>query len=479
MKRFGIALSGGGHRASLFSLGVMLYLADADKLSALSSISSVSGSSITNGCLAQLEDLKQLRGAEFQAKCHPLAKALSQSGTLWAWCGTWVYLAATILLGTTALAWPWLVTNESFGAGLVEAGSSSLCDVARFAAALIGLSLVWHFLIKQRGVICRGALQATLLKDAAGSPTLLKDVAKDDCDHVICATEIHVGEHVYFSGRFVYSARLGCGTPDGLTLAHAVQASAAFPGGFMPTYLDAAPLKFQGGSQTTDYLALLDGGLYDNMADQWQFGLSDRKQRDNFSGQAVQECNELIVVNACTNMTWSSVATLSIPLVGEVLSLARTTNVLYDNTTTTRRRFLLDTFERNEKFSGALITLEQSPLRVPSAFAKPSDGSDPEQQARAERAATMLSLLEAAARQDSPNHESQGVDPKRYWQSLVDSNSSFPTTLRALGVRRSAAVIRQAYVTAMSNLHVVLGYPAHRIPTVDAIEAYLAHGTTF
>lgn len=469
MKRFGIALSGGGHRASLFSLGVMLYLADADKLSVLASISSVSGSSITNGYLAQFKDLKQLRGAEFQAQCHPLAKALSQSGTLWAWRGTWLYLAATILLGTAAIVWPWLVPNESFGSW-----SSSLRDAARFAAALIGLSLVWHFLIKQRGVICRGALQATLLKDAAGSPTLLKDVAKDDCDHVICATEIHVGEHVYFSGRFVYSARLGCGTPDGLTLAHAVQASAAFPGGFMPTYLDAAPLKFQGGSQTTDQLALLDGGLYDNMADQWQFGLSDRKQRENFAGQAAQECHELIVVNACTNMNWSSVATLSIPLVGEVLSLARTMNVLYDNTTTTRRRFLLDTFERNETFSGALITLEQSPLRVPSAFAKPSDGSDPEQQAPAERAATMVSLLEAAARQDSP-----GVDPKQYWQSLVDSNSSFPTTLRALGVRRSATVIRQAYVTAMANLHVVLGYPTCRIPTIGAIEAYLAHGTTF
>jgi hypothetical protein len=48
-----VALSGGGHRASLFGLGVLLYLADVGRNNDVTSIASVSGGSITNGYLAQ------------------------------------------------------------------------------------------------------------------------------------------------------------------------------------------------------------------------------------------------------------------------------------------------------------------------------------------------------------------------------------------------------------------------------------------
>jgi hypothetical protein len=38
MGRIGVALSGGGHRASLFGLGALLYLADAGKSQEVTSI---------------------------------------------------------------------------------------------------------------------------------------------------------------------------------------------------------------------------------------------------------------------------------------------------------------------------------------------------------------------------------------------------------------------------------------------------------
>ena len=44
----GVAISGGGHRASLFGLGALLYLIDADKGAHLGSVASVSGGSLTN-----------------------------------------------------------------------------------------------------------------------------------------------------------------------------------------------------------------------------------------------------------------------------------------------------------------------------------------------------------------------------------------------------------------------------------------------
>jgi hypothetical protein len=45
----GVALSGGGHRAALFALGVLWYPADAGKNRSVTSIASVSGGSLTNG----------------------------------------------------------------------------------------------------------------------------------------------------------------------------------------------------------------------------------------------------------------------------------------------------------------------------------------------------------------------------------------------------------------------------------------------
>ena len=53
MSDVGVALSGGGHRAALFGLGVLLYLADSGRNRSVTSVASVSGGSLTNGYLAQ------------------------------------------------------------------------------------------------------------------------------------------------------------------------------------------------------------------------------------------------------------------------------------------------------------------------------------------------------------------------------------------------------------------------------------------
>jgi hypothetical protein len=44
----GIALSGGGHRASLLSLGALLYVVDSGMNARVRTVTSVSGGSITN-----------------------------------------------------------------------------------------------------------------------------------------------------------------------------------------------------------------------------------------------------------------------------------------------------------------------------------------------------------------------------------------------------------------------------------------------
>src|SRR5262245_57265616 len=92
MASIGIALSGGGHRAAAFGLGVLLYLADAQKNREVTSIASVSGGSLTNGFVAQCGLYNQQDAETFRAAMASLILRIARFGTLWAWPGTWIYI---------------------------------------------------------------------------------------------------------------------------------------------------------------------------------------------------------------------------------------------------------------------------------------------------------------------------------------------------------------------------------------------------
>ena len=57
-RNIGLALSGGGFRASIFHMGVLKYLAEKNKLEEISYISSVSGGSLLIGLLYSLNNNK-------------------------------------------------------------------------------------------------------------------------------------------------------------------------------------------------------------------------------------------------------------------------------------------------------------------------------------------------------------------------------------------------------------------------------------
>jgi len=220
MARIGIALSGGGHRAALFGLGALLYLADAGKNREVTSISSVSGGSLTNAYVAQVGRYHEFEAQAFWGKMKAFTRQVALKGTLWASTFTWIYVIILVLsLAATFLSWlvpwPWMARLVLFLATLV----------------------VWQKAIaERRGEICGWALATTLFSQDK-KPTLLKDIERR-IDHVICATDLHAGEHVYFSGNFVYSYRFGWGKPGTLPLYVAVQASAAFPGAFPPPIIE-------------------------------------------------------------------------------------------------------------------------------------------------------------------------------------------------------------------------------------------------
>jgi hypothetical protein len=50
------------------------------------------------------------------------------------------------------------------------------------------------------------------------------------------------------------------------------------------------------------------------------------------------------------------------------------------------------------------------------------------------------------------------------WATIAKANSAVATTLTALGPETSARLLHHGYLLAMTNLHVILGYPLLAVP---------------
>src|ERR1700693_3914628 len=435
-----VALSGGGHRATLFSLGVLMYLADAGKNREVGSISSVSGGSITNGFVAQCGNFQDYDGPRFEKEvAGPLTSVIARKGTFFAPLRTKVYL---ILLG--------LGLPAAFAPLWVKGWPPAL----RIVVVALLVAFWARFQLGGRGTICALAFRDTLFSPQ-GRATQLAEICTE-VDHVFCATDLRAAEHVYLSCRFVYGYRFGLGTPGDLPLYDAVQASASFPGGFPPKVLPTKRFGFKGApasqrpKKPPRSLVLIDGGVYDNMAEQWAVGFEARAQRlASLQGQ-IHGTDELLVVNAAAGNQWRPFPGRWIPLVSEFASLLRVIDVLYENTTTTRRQRLRGSCDRAAKagsgMTGALIQITQSPFVVATYFER--EGAL--WPGRAVRARAALDAL--------------GRDKLGEWKLIAEASARVATVLSALGTETSASLLHHAYVLAMCNLHVLLGYPLLEVP---------------
>jgi predicted acylesterase/phospholipase RssA len=445
VSRIAVALSGGGHRACLWGLGVLMYLTDSQRSGQVTSIASVSGGSLANAAIGHAHDYRTATTDELDEVVARVARRAATGGTVLAWWGTWAYLLLVAL--DVVAVWivnPWRVDWAPWPEALV------------FAGAL----LVFSWLLTQRGRVFGRAFAHTLF---SGTPRL--NELHDGLDHVICATDLHAGEHVYFSGSFVAAYRFGLGIPDGMKLHRAVQASAAFPPVFPVAWIRTKGFRFQGGrpeSASTRAMALTDGGVYDNMADQWAQKLGERMRRLEAPGPGFQVADELVVANASAGLGWASARCLRIPFVGALLALLRVKSVLYDNGTSVRRHELVDAFDLAEKtgsgLRGCLVHIEQSPFRAPDAF-KDAAETWPRRARHAHEALAALGDVDAT---------------RAHWRQVAQENSRVSTTLFGLGEDRSARLLHHAYVLAMVNLHVILGYPLLAVPGPERFTALLA-----
>jgi predicted acylesterase/phospholipase RssA len=448
--RTAVAMSGGGHRASVFALGVALYLAEAGRAGQITSVSSVSGGSFANGALAQDVDLTTCSPSDVEATVARVSRKIARGGTVLAAPIARIYVAALVLLFLAVLVGTWFLP---IAIGL------------RVLVFVVGVFVfAWFFGLI--GKVTARALGHTLFSPD-GSATRLSDVHKE-VDHVMCATDLHAGEHVYFSGRFVGAYRFGIGTPGDLPLYSAVQASAAFPGVFPVAWLRTSRFGFKGGQPEaagTRSLALHDGGVYDNMGDQWGQGLARRARDWAKLGTELKLADELVVVSASAGLEFGKVGKLGVPLFGFLLTLLRDEAVLYDNGNSVRREELVARFDLAERegegLRGALVHILQSPFRVADGFAGSTAWP-----ARAAAAQEALELLLAGA----PDPDAV----RREWAQIAKENALVATTLLALGPDVTARLLYHSYVLAMVNLHVILGYPLLDVPTLERFRAMVA-----
>ncbi|OBB26254.1 hypothetical protein A5792_03895 [Mycolicibacterium peregrinum] len=434
----GVALSGGGHRAALFNLGALLYLIDARKGPQLRCVSSVSGGSLTNAYLGHAVDLSTVDPEAMWAHAHAFATQVARRGTLWAAPVTYLYLGSVgALLALAATV------------GFVGAGWW-LAAVWVIVIALCG------WLAQQRSAVVARAFDITLFHRRP--LTSMNSVVS----HVLCATDLQMGQAVFFSSNFVNSWRTGWGTPGDLRTARAVQASAALPGAFtvvsLPLSRFGLPQQGIPDRQAPQCFKLLDGGVYDNMGSEWLLELADRLKGSPLPG--LQPVDEVIVVNASAGDDVVSRPSVTVPLIGEIRSLLAVKDVMYRQTTAVRRRLLNTRYgisrdedlgnigpnagALQEALRGTTIQINRSPFAIADAY---KSGSD----AIAARARAAIVTL--------------GEENRAFWAGEADRNRRVKTTLSRVAQARAESLIRHGYILSMVNCHVLLDYPLVGIPT--------------
>jgi predicted acylesterase/phospholipase RssA len=465
--RLGVAVSGGGYRATAWALGVLLGLAESGAKDRVSTISSVSGGSITNAAVAMSKmGYSTADSTEFARFAAELANRLAGRPrwfhsvlalevalivsmwivVRWASWGLPVALGILMILAAYAGSWSgdmlfgrirmWLYIDVVFGGG-VAAIVLAWGHWWWFAAAVVGLSLV----LQVRGMVVGSAIGASLRKLTRHSGKLA-DLNKDVV-HVICATELRAGHHMYFSPGFVAAFDFGLGLDPDLPIHAAVQASANLPGAFPTRWMRSGPLGFRVGPKPPFLLALTDGGVYDNMGDQWLSGLPGRIKRlkgelaaSRLANDEVEDVARLwesinpdvvIVGNASGALQPRKVWSALLPWIGEITGLLQVKDVLYDNGNSVRRSYLVYRFDRKDPL-GTLVHIASSPYWFPDSQAM---------QGGATKAIRWLDTLGMTRDQ---------------WEKEPNFSRSIGTTFWPLGIDRTNRLINHAYAETIANL---------------------------
>jgi hypothetical protein len=419
-RKVGVAMSGGGYRASLFALGAMMYVHEVcNSTSApprrVAAMTSVSGGSITNGIIAHGVNIGKDDIETFDRVAQILVRD-TVTGGMFDWRTVAYYFcfvtivfacaAATVIGLRTSWAFHWramfivgFVVAVLLGGVFAEAKAKPklISRTVAITALLLfftyvvlsetewrlGLALVDAALLviispvvvwAVRGLLIQRHYDHLLRQACTGhaAAVRLADI-RSETDHIFCATEVQFGQTAYLSQNAIRCSFFKDATPDALPTALAVRASAAFPGVFPPVVVPGIEANVRRGvedrtakqSLSTTHLLLVDGGVRDNLAVSW-FELSP-------------PMDEYVIVSAAPNRhAYRRIPPL--PGFAEFIALMNASFIPYNTRERNQRlaiaaRLFGAQGKGDASARGALIHIEDSPTDLARKFIFKEDGA--------------------------------------------------------------------------------------------------------
>ena len=229
--RTGLALSGGGFRATLFSLGSLIRLNELGLLRKIDTITSVSGGAITAGYLA----------------------------------------------------YKWSVLKFDSSGKATNFDNEVVYPLIEFCNQTIDYPSVFKGLLSVRSTI--GDVISQKYDQHLFNHVLLKEISEDNDppEFIFYGTNYDTGVSVQITKEYLRDYRIGKATNHNISLSQAVGISSAFPPFFSPIELDGSMWKWEPTKYSDlfeelsirEKLILCDGGLYDNLGIEklWKTGV--------------------------------------------------------------------------------------------------------------------------------------------------------------------------------------------------------------
>jgi NTE family protein len=305
--KIALALSGGGHRAAVFHLGVLRFFAEKKLLEQVAVISTTSGGSIL---AAQL----------FQQKIDSTASDKTAQAEL-AWPTSEQFLTTSLAQAEA------LIVNESLENSFIK-------------------RMFWPSNWRKWGH--RANLMAKVIKTRWGISTVMRDLPQTP--HWIINGATNITGSRWFVQKVGADSKMGSddiGLSDAneFAIADAVAISAAYPGVIGPYCLNTRSFSWHYAKNREDNKQLLqskkglylsDGGLYDNLGIEPLFNLEQ-------SSLAYPDTNFLVVSDAGSGLKRQRLAPVWRPL----LRTIRLINVINQQVRELRLRTLLAFFNKN------------------------------------------------------------------------------------------------------------------------------------
>lgn len=430
----GVAISGGGVRAALYSAGSLLYLVHAGLNRDIRLVSSVSGGSIVNAAVAMNGDLANTDPVGFGQLTARLSHRMSRKGVFF-WPGI---RRMSLSVAAAALFAPIMIGYFNI-LGIEDGWSWRTFWFLEVPYVTVLTLYLFAYTVLSRRSIQQNAYEQFInhVGRTKGHPTL-SEFPASEVTHVLCATELTSGQPFYMSDEMLYCPAYGRAEPD-LRIAQAIYASAAFPIGFPPLRLKSEDLRLTGGweDDPPDVLFLSDGGVFNNLGTD-AFSANDVGEQIYLPDPTlpvIPQVDRHIVINASAPAKVTRLPKLA----GwrTVKTTARIMSVLYENTLRPRVQRLME--DQDKPRGPIVIDISESPVELVDRLA--TDGANDDVRKRA------LELRDLLSRAGS-DYE---------WKTYSNRAALTKTVLSAVGRPAAMRLIRLGYLEASIACHISLG----------------------